>query len=253
VVTTAIVATLGVLFGAIRLQSATAVETSGFTRYRVQRLLFDSFGALGAPWHANDPSLTVVRTGYALCVIALTAAFFVNRGARWASATVLGGACWVLVSILPLLAFFYVGPQLEASRYLYLAACGWSAILVAAAADLADRFPRANTLLRGALIALIAIGAWGARQHVRPWTHAAALRDTVLGAAAADPRLHVCSPAYVEGLPESVDGAYLFANGAREALADVGVTAFARPGTGDCAFQWDPSAARFNRANAPAR
>jgi hypothetical protein len=253
VVTTAIVATLAVVFGAIRLQSATAVETSGFTRYRVQRLLFDSFGALGAPWHMNDPALVVVRTGYALCVIVLIAAFFVNRGPRWASVTVLGGTCWVLVSILPLLAFFYVGSQLEASRYLYLAACGWSAILVAAAADLADRFPGKNTLLRGALVALIATGAWGARQHLRPWMHAAAVRDTVLGAAAADSRLHACSPAYVEGLPDSVDGAYLFANGAREALADVGVAAFARRGSGECAFQWDPSAARFNPASAPAR
>jgi hypothetical protein len=59
------------------------------------------------------------------------------------------------------------------------------------------------------------------------------------------PRLHACSPAYVEGLPDSVDGAYLFANGAREALADVGVTAFARPDSGECAFRWDPTAATF--------
>ena len=119
---------------------------------------------------------------------------------------------------------------------------------MAAAADVADRFPRAEVLLRGALVALIATGAWGVRQHVRPWTHAAAMRETVLRAAAADPHLHACSPAYVEGLPDSVDGAYLFANGAREALADVGVTAFARAGTGDCAFRWEPSAARFEPA-----
>lgn len=239
------VTALAVVFGAIRVQSATAVETSGFSRYRVQRLLFDSFGALAAPWHVNDPSLTVVRTGYALCVIVLITAFFVNRGARWASAALLGGTCWVLASILPLLAFFYVGPQLEGARYLYLAACGWAAILVVAAADIAGRFPRADALLRGVLVALIAMGAWGVRQHVRPWTHAAAVRDTVLRAAAADTRLHACSPAYVEGLPDSVDGAYLFANGAREALADVGVTAFARPDSGECAFRWDPTAAKF--------
>jgi hypothetical protein len=253
VVTTTIVATLGVVFGAIRVQSATAVETSGFTRYRGQRLLFDSFGALAAPWHTDDPSLAVVRTGYALSVIVLIAVFFVNRGTRWASMAVLGGTGWVLASILPLLAFFYVGPQLEGSRYLYLAACGWGAILVAAAADVGGRFPRANVRLRAALVVLIAAGAWGVRQHVRPWTHAAAVRDTALRAATADTRLHACSPAYVEGLPDSVNGAYLFANGAREALADAGVTAFARPGTGECAFRWDPAAARFVPASGNAR
>jgi hypothetical protein len=124
---------------------------------------------------------------------------------------------------------------------------------VTATADISVRLPRANALLRTMLIALIAAGAWGARQHIRPWTHAAAVRDTVLRAAAADPILPDCSPAYVEGLPDSVGGAYLFANGAREALADVGVTAYARRGTGTCAFQWDPDSSRFVPASAPVR
>jgi hypothetical protein len=57
----------------------------------------------------------------------------------------------------------------------------------------------------------------------------------------------------VQGLPDSVEGAYLFANGAREALADVGVNAFARPGTGDCAFRWDSAGARFVSASGRAR
>jgi hypothetical protein len=248
----AMAAVFAVLFAAVRLPSATAVETN-FSRYRVQRLMFDSFGTLAAPWHANDPWGASVRTVYALCVIVLIIVFFLNRGQRWASLAVLGGAAWVLASILPLLAFFYVGPQLEGSRYLYLAACGWAAILVTATADISVRLPRANALLRTMLIALIAAGAWGARQHIRPWTHAAAVRDTVLRAAAADPILHDCSPAYVEGLPDSVGGAYLFANGAREALADVGVTAYARRGTGTCAFQWDPDSSRFVPASAPVR
>jgi len=245
VVDIAIVTTFMLVFAAIRVQSATEVETAGVTRYRVQRLVFDSFGALAAPWHADDPWIGVVRPVYALCLIVLIGAFFLNRGPRWASAAGLGGAVWVLASILPLVAFFHVGPQLEGARYLYLGACGWVALLVSAAVDLEPRYPRAVVALRGLVAALIVAGVWGVREHLRPWIHAATARDTVLAAAAADERLRTCAVAYVEGLPDAVEGAYLFANGAREALADVGVTAFARPGSGDCAFRWDAVATKF--------
>ena len=252
VISIGMVAALALAFGAIRIQSATPVETT-VSRYRVQRLLFDSFGALAAPWHVADPGLTAIRTGYALCVIALIASFFMNPGARWASRAGAGGTGWVLASILPLLAFFYVGPQLEGARYLYLAACGWSAILVTAAADLAGRGPRAAIVVRALVVVLIGVGAWGVRQHLHPWTRAAATRDSVLGVAAGDQRLRGCPVAYIEGLPDAVDGAYLFANGAREALAGVGVSAFARAGSGDCAFRWDAGRSAFLPVSVPAR
>jgi hypothetical protein len=249
----AMVTALAVAFGTIRVQSATVVEASGFSRYRVQRLLFDSFGALGAPWHVGDAWLTVIRPGYALCVIVLVSVFFINRGRRWASLAVAGGSAWVLASILLLLAFFHVGSQLEGARYLYLAVCGWSAVLVAAAADISSGRPRAEPATWAVLALLVCAGVWGVRQHLEPWAHAAASRNSVLAIAAADQRLRTCPVAYIEGLPDSVEGAYLFANGAREALADVGVTAFARAGSGDCAFRWDPAAARFAPASAPVR
>jgi len=241
------------IFAVIRLQLATGVVSAAISRYRIQRLVFDSFGTLGAPWQASDQWLTRVRAVYALCVIGVIAAFFVNRGARWASAAVLAGAGWVLASILPLLAFFSVGPQLEGARYLYLAACGWAAVLVTAAADLAGRGPRVTAITRGVLVVLIGAGAWGVHSHLLPWTDAAAVRDNVLRTAAADERLRGCPVAYVDGLPDSVGGAHLFANGAREALADVGVTAFAYAGTGDCAFRWDAAAERFERTTGSER
>jgi len=247
------VASVAVAFGVLRLRSATAVEVSGFTRYRVQRLVFDSFGALAAPWHVNDPFLGVIRPLYAIALIALISAFFINRGPRWQSAVSLGGSVWVIASIVPLLAFFQVGPHLEGSRYLYLATCGWAAVLVAAASDLAARMPRARIAAASLLIAFGCAGAWGVGQHLKPWVRAAAMRDMVLVAASSDIRLRSCPLAYVEALPESVDGAYLFANGAREALGGAGVTAYARPGTGDCAFRWDGMTHTFVPTNGSAR
>jgi hypothetical protein len=103
------------------------------------------------------------------------------------------------------------------------------------------------------LIAFGCAGAWGVGQHLKPWVRAAAMRDMVLVAASSDVRLRSCSLAYVEALPESVDGAYLFANGAREALGGAGVTAYARPGTGNCAFRWDATTHTFVPPNGSAR
>jgi hypothetical protein len=248
-----LVTAAAVVFAALRIQSATTVEISGFSRYRVQRVLFDSFGTLAAPWHVSDPWPSVIRAGYAICVIVLIAVFFVSRGTRVASRAFAGGTGVVLAPILPLVAFFYIGPQLEGSRYLYLAACGWAAMLVTAAADLAWRGPRSEAAVRALVFMVIGAGIWGVREHLRPWTHAAQTRDLVLRTAAGDERLRACSVAYIEGLPDSVDGAYLFANGAREALADVGVNAFARADSGDCSFRWDPAAARFIAPGGTAR
>jgi hypothetical protein len=234
-----------VLFAVIRLGSAGDLPAGGFSRYRFQRLIFDGFGGLAAPWHSGDTGLTVLRTSYALGAIALVTAFCVARGSRWRSRNAVAGSLWVVASILPGLPIFYVGPRLEGARYLYLAACGWAAVLIASASDIAEGRRLNRAFAAFVLLLFVAADTAGVRMHLRPWSRAAATRDVVLRSAAGDARLHACPVVYLQGLPDSLDGAYLFANGAREALAAVGVNAYARQESGPCAFRWEPKDERF--------
>jgi hypothetical protein len=71
------------------------------------------------------------------------------------------------------------------------------------------------------------------------WAYAATIRDIVIRSAAADGRLRACEVVYLQNLPESVDGAYVFSNGAREAFADVSINAFVKNEPGSCSFRWD--------------
>src|SRR5262249_23614334 len=92
---------------------------------------------------------------------------------------------------------------------------------------------------------LILLGFYGTRRHLRNWTEAAAMRDTVRAAAAGSAEMHRCPEILVSGLPDTLRGAYLFRNGAREVLAEAGVNAFAVDRPGPCAFSWNPSPAAF--------
>ena len=237
--------TVAVLAG-MRLTSHPGLIAAPVTRYRVQRTLFDSFGSLAAPWHANDVrGFPIVQLLNGLSVICLVSGCFVMIGPRWRSITALAGAVWVLASVLPLLPMFYVSPQLEGARYLYLAAFGWAAILMTASADLSGRRPWAAVVVRSVVILMTAIAVFAVRSHLTPWVRAAGVRDTVVRAASEDPRLRACEVTYVRDLPQAVDGAYLFSNGAREALAGAGVNSFVSDDSGPCSFRWDSANLRF--------
>jgi hypothetical protein len=174
-------------------------------------------------------------------VIALLTGFFLLPGPRYRSRIAIGTAMWVFISVLPLITIFYVGAQLEGARYLYLASTGWAALLVVAANELSQGRLRAGPVAAAALGILLVANVVGVRAHLARWTHAATVRDAVLRAASADQRLHLCDVVYLQNLPDSVDGAYVFANGAREALSNVGVNAFVKNEPGSCSFRWDPT------------
>jgi len=222
------------------------------TRYRLQRVLFDSFGALAAPWHSElfgwSPAV-ILLSGLSVTLL-LTSCFLLSRSAR-ETRVMVAGVCWILVSLIPVVPLFYVSPALEGSRYLYLASVGWAAILVAAAHEVHKSLYLGRIVVP--LIVFTLVAAYGTRVHLRPWSSAAALRDRVLAAAAADKTLHACEVVFVQDLPTSVQGAYVFLNGAREALAGVGLDVHARNSTGPCSFKWDGATARFEPAALIAR
>jgi hypothetical protein len=140
---------------------------------------------------------------------------------------------------------FHVSPQLEGARYLYLAAFGWVATLMTAGADLGSRRLWATVVVRSVVILMTAMAVFGVHSHLTPWVRAAAVRDTVVRAALDDPRLRACEVTYVRDLPQAVGGAYLFSNGAREALAGAGVNAFVSNDNGPCSFRWESVSSTF--------
>jgi hypothetical protein len=119
--------------------------------------------------------------------------------------------------------------------------------LTIAASELSTRGFSARLIAACAVASVMAASMAGVRAHLLPWEHAATLRDGVLRAAADDARLQACPVVYVQDLPDSVDGAYLFANGAREALGEVGINAFVRNERDACAFRWDHARRGFVR------
>jgi hypothetical protein len=243
-ISTLVVAT----FAVVRLQSAGTIGT--LSRYRLQRLVFDSFGNLVAPWHVQlMASAPWLRPAIAVLVISLLTGFLLLQGPRRHSKVALGAAMWVLISVLPVITMFHVGPQLEGARYLYLAATGWAAVLVVAAREVKQVRPGAGVIAAAAVGTVLAAGVVGVRAHLVQWTHAATTRDLVIGAASADQRLHSCKVVYLQNLPESVGGAYVLANGAREAFSDVAVNAFVSNEPGACSFRWDPTISGFVRSS----
>ncbi len=65
------------------------------------------------------------------------------------------------------------------------------------------------------------------------------MRDATERAALDDPRVRSCPQIVVDGLPDSVRGAYVFRTGGREAFGALGLDLSVGPAGGPCSFRWD--------------
>ncbi len=226
---------------ALRLLVAFGVAAPPFSKYLVQRVLFESYGSLSVPWHSAVLAvIPAAAIAMALAVLVLFGVFFVSRDGLPARVAT-GAALWVLVSVLPVAPMLFVAPDLQGARYLYLAGPAWAALL----AGLASGVPRRlRPWLAAMLVVLIGASAVGLRRHLDPWLAAAAARDRILAAAGAHDGMRRCGTVTVVGLPDHIDGAYVFRNGAPEAFARLGLSIAPEASPG-CAFTWDTPAGRF--------
>jgi hypothetical protein len=119
---------------------------------------------------------------------------------------------WVFFSVAPVYSMVDISSTLQGSRYVYLAACGWSILT----ASLVFAMPRRLNVAIAA--GLLLVWTAGARMNARPWTEAAQIRDAVLSAAVRA-RAAGCTTVWISAPPDSVRGAYVFRNGLAEALA----------------------------------
>ena len=192
-------------------------------RYFVKQLLANAFATLGAPWtvewgrtHAWFALMRAVSI-----VVLLGAAFFRWRRGDATFRAAAACAAWVLAGVLPVFSLFYVGPQLEGARYVYLPAAGFTillALLIGLAANhLAIRVRPAAIGLMTAILTVPFLPA--ITSDLRRWERAAVVRGEILERAGDQSRRWGCTTFTTEGAADSVSGAYVFRHGLAEALS----------------------------------
>jgi len=233
--------------GAVRLALRFGMTSPPISVRSMRSALFRSFGSLAFPWHTDVLDATrLVPLIAGLAVIGLVAAFLMHAGRSSATRAAAGCAAWIVVSILPVFNVFYIAPDLQASRYLYLSSVGWAGLVATLASDLEDRRLWSRLIPRAAILLIAVLAGWGVRMHLQPWVDAARLRDVIDRAAAQDDRMRSCDPVLIRDLPDSVRGAYVFRVGAREELQrTAGLHVLAASEPGPCSFRWDPGSSAF--------
>jgi hypothetical protein len=231
-------------YSAVRIAMASAVINAEVSRYVIQRAIFSTSGSFGVPLHeqviASRPLLALLS---AIFVLALLLTFFFRPAAsrlRGAAAAML----WSAAAIVPVLPFVFSAPDLQFSRYFYLPLVGWAGLVATIGGS-----PRGglavNTLRAVAVAGVVVIGTFGVGAHVAFWQRAAGSRDRVLTAARSDDRIGACRAVSLQGLPDSVAGAYVFRNGIAEALQRETGVAFDPAAAADCTFKWDELTGTF--------
>lgn len=233
----AVAAFLAIRFAVLPLPASYGPD---LTRYGLKELLVRPFATLVVPLRDEElHGAPVMPIGL---VTAVVVGLRVAAG-RWDRYSVrfhvtLIGAAMVLVAVVPVLAYFYIDPNLLGSRYLYLAQAGWVLTLVAV-------LETASGGRRGIFLPILGIllGAWfvAGTTHIELWTEAARVRDRILAAAATT--TPNCSSWAVYGLPSTIRGVPVFLNGfpeaARRELPGRIRVAPATLETGECRLTWN--------------
>jgi hypothetical protein len=243
----AVIAAIAIAYAVLRLLLAFGITSLPLSRYVVQRTLFQTFGGLGLPWHGDVlHGMPWLALGHVLLVVLILVQFCAAFGSRELLRVPLAACAWILCSILPVAPILWVPADLQGSRYLYLAAAGWSGLLVSTASAVRHSIPMARGTSAAILILYVVLAAYGVRQHLQPWREAAVLRDKVEHAARTDTRMRACSSVSIQGLPDSVRGAYVFRNGGSEAFKrDLDLRVTGTPPSRDCSFEWNDNLSKF--------
>lgn len=206
--------------------------------YLLKELLSRPFGLLGIGVHREVLAAFPIL---AFVLAILWPVAFIQSARHWPTQprrflVLATAAIWVMCSVLPVFTMFFVSPELEGSRYIYLGSSLWFVALIAAVGGDQNSPPGYQGL--GISVVLIGLSAVVVLAHQQPWRRAAEVRDRVLAAVESLP--NDCTLFDVAGLPDHVAGAYVFRNGFPEAVA-------AQPSSGvgamSCGLRWD--GARF--------
>jgi len=234
-------AVVALAYGAVRVIGAPGMLTGVSLRYVAKELVSRPFAALGEPWTSGDlgsvPLLLGVflPLGYALLILG----YVLGRRADWRG---LSTGAWVVAGAIPVLAYFFVGPDLSGSRYAYLPLVGWVLLLAETGWEQGSRVARHAAV--AFLVCVAAVGVVGSARRLAAWKEAAALRDVVLVRAERAIRENGCTAAVLTGAPETYNGAFVFRNGLSEAVRRINGVKVASAPTGEiparCTLTWQP-------------
>ena len=194
-------------------------------QYLIKQLVAGAFATLGAPWTdawwRSHVPLALLR---ALAIVGLLAAAIHRWGRRdLRFRQAIAAAVWVLAATAPVFSLFFVGPNLEGARYVYLSAAAFSillAVMAGTAAEWLGGQVRSRGVILAAIVAIVVGSAVPATiADLERWRRAASIRDTVLETVRRNLDRLECTTFTVEGTGDGIDGAYVFRNGLREALA----------------------------------
>lgn len=197
------------------------IDYPPLTGYAAKELLSRPIGALAMPFSAEFVELhpflaTLVVLAAPLLMFGHALTWTAGRASSLPALALVG---WVFAAVGPVFTVLYISPELEASRYLYLASAGWTLMF----ALLLSRANRLRPVGYAAAALLVVVFALALRTHLTPWRAAAPVRDAALTSAL---RLGAeCASFSVTGLPDSLRGAFIFRNGFQEALRAAGSTA----------------------------
>jgi hypothetical protein len=213
--------------------------TSTFSRYVVKEQLSRTFGTLAVPFAEpviqGFPVLALLVTSGVVVFGAM--AILQDRLSR-SHVVAAQGLVWAMVAAAPAMGFLFIGPYLDGSRYLYLAALGWGWVLGGIFDAVSSR--RGTHRAAAAFLAvLFAAAAFQQQRLLSDWRGAAEARDRILAEAVRFAEVTQCGAASVSGLPRTFKGAQLFNNGFAEAFEEVRASpATVRP----CRWAWTGSA-----------
>ena len=186
-------------------------------KYFVQKFIGTPYKFFVQPWNAAAGNVPAVLS-CAATVVALSIAFWSVIGGTGIVA--LTGPLVILISTLPVYAYFYVSPDLRATRYLYFAATGWALLVTQMLGTL---LRRRKAVMIVAVVSYIAL-AWACLQvNAKPWRTAGEIVRDVVSAlqAGKDPKASVAiwrekygnGIEVKDGVPTVYEGVYLFVNG----------------------------------------
>ena len=233
-------------FGVFRIVSAHPADAAGvLTKYALQRALFTSFGDLAAPWSSDVAQRFLgIAALHGTVVLVLITLFFLVHCSKHTARGISAATTWILISIVPVFPFFFIGQDLQGSRYLYLGAIGWSALVALAVTNTMETL-RLKVVPITLVMILVGVSVFETRVHIRAWTEAAALRGAVQQAIVSNPLVRQCREVRVKDLPDTTRGAYLFRVGAREALSISALSVSVGDEGGACSFRWDQDSLSF--------
>jgi hypothetical protein len=185
------------------------------------RLIFGIGRAVVLPLHreivTQHPLLAIASAG---ALVLSTIAWLVrcHRSPHTRRLAILAVAGSV-ICVAPAIRIFAITPDLQGTRYVYLASAWWTIVLTAALLD-GWRTPRSRIVAAGVACLVIAGMATVTRVHLKPWLGARAERDRVLQRLIALPSS--CRQVAATAATDNIEGAYVFRNGLNEALATLG-------------------------------